>query len=80
MTTFEYLIGLSIAISVGVSMSLILRKDTLVLAKVAIGVFIGFTGFLVGLMAMTVIGGIYLNSLFASAVLSLLSRKSWSNL
>jgi len=80
MTTFEYLVGLSIAISVGVSMSLILRKDSLVFAKLAVGVFIGFTGFLVGLMAMTVIGGVYLNSFFASAVLSLLSRKAWSNL
>jgi len=80
MTIFEYLVGLSIAISVSVSMSFMLRRDSLVLAKLAVGFVIGFTGFLVGLMAMTVIGGVYLNSFFASAVLSLLARKSWSNL
>jgi hypothetical protein len=80
MTILEYLGGFGIAISISISMSFLLHSDAPILSRAAIGAFIGFAAFLIGLMAMTVIGGVYLNSFVASMVLSLLARNSWSNL
>jgi hypothetical protein len=77
MSTVEYLAGLIVAIATAILMSFIIRQGAPILAKIAIGVFIGFTGFLIGMMVTTVFGGLILNALVASVLLSLISWKSW---
>ena len=77
MHTAEYLGGLGLAIALAVLISMLTRRKAPLRLRVAIGVVIGFSGFLVGLMLMDAVGGVYLNSLFCSLLLSCFAGTSW---
>lgn len=77
MSIAEYLGGLSLAITLSVLIALATRTRTPLRLRWGIGVFFGFSAFLLGLMVMTAVGNIFVNSALAALGLSWIGRKSW---
>lgn len=77
MTTFEYIAGLSLAAAVAILLALVLGTGKNLLLRIGVGVFLGFSAFLIALMITASIGNLYVNTLIASVLLSLMGRNSW---
>lgn len=77
MSTFEYITGLVLGVVVAILLAMILRTGKNVLLRTGVGLLIGFSALLIGLMIASSFGNLYLNTVITSVILSLIARNAW---
>jgi len=76
-STLECLGGFALAVGTAILMTVVSRRSSCLVFGIAQGVSVGFSAFLIGLMASTVGGNVYVTVVFAAGFLSLIARDAW---
>ena len=76
-STSEYIVGLALAVGTAILVSVWSRRSPFGVFRMAQGVSVGFSAFLIGLMVSTAGGNVYVNILLAAGLLSLITRDVW---
>lgn len=77
MSALEYILGLSLGAMIGILLAMTLQIGKGVPLRFGVGLFVGFSAFLIALMVTTSIGDLYTNTAIASVLLSVMARNSW---